>query len=114
MTVQQLFARGAAAVALAASFALPAWAALPIQKWQQPSGAQVWFVEVPGLPILDVQVDFDAGDRLVTRLRDVTADQVKSVAARYFGDDQLSVGVLRPLPVDPNRKPRTPAVQLRH
>lgn len=52
-----------------------------------------------GLPV-------DASDRLMARLREVTADQVKSVAARYFGDDQLTVGILRPLPVDPNRKPR--------
>jgi zinc protease len=56
----------------------------------------------------------DANDRLLDRLRTVTAEQVKSVAARYFGDDQLSVGILRPLPVDPNRKPRTPAAGSRH
>lgn len=62
---------------------------------------------VMGLPI-------DADDRLMARLREVTADQVKAVAARYFGDDQLSVGILRPLPVDPNRKPRQPAVPVRH
>ena len=37
-----------------------------------------------------------------------------NVAAKYFGDDQLSVGILRPLPVDPNRKPRQPAVPVRH
>lgn len=49
--------------ALALGFAAPAFAALPIQKWQQPSGAQVWLVESPSLPIVDVQVDFDAGDR---------------------------------------------------
>jgi zinc protease len=61
---------------------------------------------VVGLPI-------DANERLMARLREVTADQVKSVAARYFGDDQLSVGILRPLPVDPNRKPRQPAMPLR-
>lgn len=60
-----------------------------------------------GLPL-------DADDRLMARLREVTADQVQSVAARYFGDDQLSVGILRPLPVDPNRKPRQPAVPVRH
>ncbi|MCD6078153.1 MAG: zinc protease protein-like protein [Ramlibacter sp.] len=60
-----------------------------------------------GLPL-------DADRLLMQRLSEVTADQVKSVAARYFGDDQLSVGVLRPLPVDPNRKPRQPAVQIRH
>ena len=56
----------------------------------------------------------DANERLLERLRGVTAEQVKSVAARYFGDEQLSVGILRPLPLDPNRKPRTPAAGGRH
>jgi zinc protease len=56
----------------------------------------------------------DAGERLIQRLRGVTAEQVKAVAARYFGDDQLTVGVLRPQPVDPNRKPRTPPPGARH
>lgn len=60
-----------------------------------------------GLPL-------DADRQLMARLNAVTADQVKSVAARYFGDDQLSVGILRPLPVDPNRKPRTPPAAGRH
>jgi zinc protease len=48
----------------------------------------------------------DAQERLIQRLRGVTAEQVKSVAARYFGDDHLTVGTLSPQPVDPNRKPR--------
>jgi zinc protease len=61
---------------------------------------------VLGLPL-------DAEERLMQRLSEVTPEQVKSVAARYFGDDQLTVGVLRPLPIDPNRKPRRPAVPLR-
>ncbi len=52
-----------AASALTLACALPAWAALPIQKWQQASGAQVWLVESPSLPIVDVEIDFDAGDR---------------------------------------------------
>jgi zinc protease len=56
----------------------------------------------------------DSGERLIQRLRAVTAEQVKAVAARYFGDDQLTVGVLRPQPVDPNRKPRAPAPGVRH
>jgi zinc protease len=56
---------------------------------------------IEGLPL-------DAGGRLIQRLRGVTAEQVKAVAAKYFGDDQLTVGVLRPQPLDPNRKPRTP------
>ena len=40
-----------------------AWAALPIQHWTQPSGAKVYLVESHGIPMLDVQLDFDAGDR---------------------------------------------------
>jgi zinc protease len=55
----------------------------------------------------------DAGERLIDRLKSVTAEQVKSVAARYFGDDQLTVGILRPQPLDPNRKPRTPPPGMR-
>ncbi|MBI2772724.1 MAG: insulinase family protein [Burkholderiales bacterium] len=62
---------------------------------------------VQGLPL-------DASERLIQRLRAVTAAQVQSVAARYFGDDQLTVAVLRPQPVDKNRKPRTPPPGLRH
>ena len=50
----------------------------------------------------------DTGERLIARLRDVTAEQVRSVAARYFGDDQLTVGILRPQPMDKNKKPRAP------
>jgi zinc protease len=39
---------------------------------------------------------------------------VQAVAAKYFGDDQLTVGILRPLPLDPNARPRTPPAGLRH
>ena len=40
-----------------------AWALLPIQHWSQPSGAQVWLVESQNIPMVDVQVAFDAGSR---------------------------------------------------
>lgn len=40
---------------------LAAQAALPIQHWQTPEGARVYFVASPQLPILDVAVDFPAG-----------------------------------------------------
>lgn len=40
-----------------------AWALLPIQHWTQPSGAQVWLVDSPSIPMVDVQVNFDAGSR---------------------------------------------------
>jgi zinc protease len=85
------------------------WIAGEIYKLDSVMGQarELGTVWVMGLPI-------DSDDRLMARLREVTAGQVKSVAERYFGDEQLSVGILRPLPVDPNRKPRQPAVPVRH
>ena len=62
---------------------------------------------VQGLPL-------DADERLIARLRAVTAAQVKAVAGKYFGDDQLTVAVLQPQPLDKNRKPRTPPSGARH
>jgi zinc protease len=56
----------------------------------------------------------DAGEQLVARLRAVTADQVKAVAGKYFGDDQLTVAILRPQPLDKNRKPRAAPAGARH
>ena len=56
----------------------------------------------------------DADERLIARLRTVTSDQVREVARKYFGDDQLTVAILRPQPIDKNRKPRAqPAGPLR-
>jgi zinc protease len=40
-----------------------AWAALPIQHWTQPSGVAVYLVHSPAIPMVDVQIDFDAGAR---------------------------------------------------
>ena len=62
---------------------------------------------VQGLPL-------DANERLLTRLRAVSAEQVQGVAARYFGDDQLTVATLLPQPPDPNRPRRQPAAGSRH
>lgn len=56
-------ARWLAAAAFALAGLAPALAALPIQQWRQASGAQVWLVESHGLPMVDVQVDVDAGGR---------------------------------------------------
>ena len=42
---------------------LNALAAIPIQRWTQASGAQVFLVESPAIAMLDVQIDFDAGSR---------------------------------------------------
>ena len=40
-----------------------AWAGIPIKHWVQPSGAKVFLVESPAIPMVDVQLDFDAGSR---------------------------------------------------
>ena len=45
--------------------ACAAQAALPIQHWTTSSGARVYFVESRSIPMLDVNVDFDAGGRRV-------------------------------------------------
>ncbi|TFZ03705.1 M16 family metallopeptidase [Ramlibacter humi] len=42
---------------------LPALAALPIQHWQQASGVQVYLVESHSIPMVDVEIDVDGGDR---------------------------------------------------
>jgi zinc protease len=67
--------------------AVPARAAIPIQKWTQPSGAQVYLVESQGIPMVDVQIDFDAGGRRdpadKAGLASVTAGQFsKGIQAR--------------------------------
>ena len=56
----------------------------------------------------------DSDERLITRLRAVTSEQVKSVAARYFGDDGLTVATLLPQPSDKTRKPRAAPAGSRH
>ncbi|GAA4424009.1 pitrilysin family protein [Acidovorax lacteus] len=64
---------------------------------------------IQGLPL-------DASERLLALLRDVTPAQVQQVAARYFGDDQLTVATLLPQPLDaPRARPAAaPAAGRRH
>src|SRR5262249_30703488 len=87
MRFPNFLARGVLAGLLASAFVAPASAALPIQKWQQPSGAQVWSVASPSLPMVDVEIDFAAGDRRdpvdKAGLAGATADMTsKGIAAR--------------------------------
>lgn len=76
-----------------------AWGALPIQQWTQPSGARVWLVESHGIPMVDVNLDFDAGTRRdpadKAGLAGVTASMTgKGIAARdglpALDENQLS------------------------
>lgn len=48
----------------------------------------------------------DAEDKLLAELKKVTSDDVKAVAAKYFGDDQLTVGTLVPQPLPEGSKAR--------
>ncbi|MEJ8855703.1 pitrilysin family protein [Variovorax robiniae] len=63
MFALQRFTAGALLAGVAALFATHAQAAVPIQHWTLPNGAQVWLASVDSLPIVDLQLDFDAGSR---------------------------------------------------
>jgi len=52
-------------------------------------------------------LDYKARDIRYTKLRAVTADQVKAVAAKFLVDDRLTVAVLDPQPM-PEGKPEMP------
>ena len=54
----------------------------------------------------------DASARVIAALRTITASEVQAVAAKYFGDDQMTMATLLPQPIDPNRKPRTPSAAI--
>jgi zinc protease len=52
-------------------------------------------------------------DKLIDKLRGVTADEVQAVAKKYFGDDTLTVAVLDPQPMDAAAKKKA-GFTLRH
>jgi zinc protease len=54
--------RAALSVLLAGVFST-AQAAIPIEHWTHASGARVYLVASPSIPMLDVQLDFDGGSR---------------------------------------------------
>jgi zinc protease len=57
---------------------------------------------INGLPL-------DADSRLIDELRTINSADVQAVAARYFGDDQLTIATLVPQAADPAKR-RRPAV----
>ena len=61
--------------------ALPALAVLPIESWTTASGARVLFVRADAIPMLDLQIDFDAGGRLVAPERLGLASMVNAMLA---------------------------------
>ncbi|MBU0747049.1 MAG: insulinase family protein [Gammaproteobacteria bacterium] len=63
ITIKNIAARVLLISAGAVFYTNSAWALLPIQHWTEPSGAKVYLVESPVIPMVDVQIDFDAGSR---------------------------------------------------
>lgn len=64
-----------------ATFSLGSQAAVPIEHWTLANGAKIYLASVNALPIVDVEVDFDAGSRrdpaAQAGLADVTAGMVE-------------------------------------
>ena len=56
----------------------------------------------------------DSNEQLMARLRLVTAAQVQAVAQKYFGDDELTVAILRPQPLSATVTPRRAVPGARH
>ena len=89
-SIKQLTACVAAYGLVALGGTQAAYAALPLQHWTQPSGVAVYLVESPAIPMVDVQVDFDAGSRrdpadqagLASVMAGMTAKGVRAIAAR--------------------------------
>jgi len=51
-----------------------------------------------------VDLDWRLLDEYVARISAVTAEQVQAVARKYLVEDQLTIGVLDPLPIDKGKK----------
>ncbi|MCZ2498044.1 insulinase family protein [Xylophilus sp. Kf1] len=75
-----------------------AHAALPIQHWTRPDGAQVFFVESRAVPIVDAQIDFDAGSRrepaAMTGLAGATASMLDKGVAGHGSEPALGEDAL--------------------
>ena len=90
MTVVKRFGAGAV---LMLAMAAPAWAALPIQHWVHASGARVYLIESPVIPMLDVEIQVDGGSRrdpaLQAGLASVTAGLLSGGVAASKGQPAL-------------------------
>ena len=77
-----------------------AWALLPIQHWTEPNGARIWLVESPAIPMVDVQIDFDAGSRrdpaqqvgLASAAAMMTSKGVRALSAKDPALDENALG----------------------
>lgn len=65
--------------------AWPASAAIPIQHWTHASGARIYLVESPAIPMVDVQLNFDGGSRRDPPSQAGLADVAASMLAAGVG-----------------------------
>jgi zinc protease len=63
MMIKKIAAYVAGTGAMALLLINSAVAGIPVEHWTQPSGVQVFLAQSPGIPMLDVVIDFDAGSR---------------------------------------------------
>jgi len=54
-----------------------------------------------------IGLPYDSSDLQVRKMREVSAEQVREVARRYFIDDNLTVAVLEPQPLPGGKRPRS-------
>jgi predicted Zn-dependent peptidase len=65
-----------------------------------PTAVQMVWYKVGSIDELNI-------DRIIDRIKSVTPEQVQAVAQKYFKDDNLTVAMLVPLPLD-GKKPAPP------
>lgn len=72
------------------AFSQFAYSAAKIEHWQTPQGSRVYFVRTEGLPMVDIQVVFDAGsssDGQQFGLASLTADLLDTGAGKWNADE---------------------------
>ncbi|MDR7308354.1 pitrilysin family protein [Rhodoferax saidenbachensis] len=95
ITIKSVAARAMLTGATALFFINSAWAGIPIQHWTQPGGVRVYLVESPAIPMVDVQIDLDAGGRrdpadkpgLANLMASMTANGVRATATEPALDE---------------------------
>lgn len=70
-------------------------------------GMEIGVAEIAG-------ISWQQLDRILERVKQVTPEQVKEVAGKYFSDDNLTVATLLPQPIDPNQPKSQAPSGLRH
>lgn len=104
MILRRARAASLAAGLLVLNALLPAQAAIPIQHWTHASGARIYLVPSPSIPMLDVQINFDGGSRRdpVARagLAGATAAMLSAGVAAHAGQPALGENQLSEAWVD--------------